>query len=108
MAAGRHLQGSLDLLLLAVLREGPGHGYAVITRLRDRSDGSFDLAEGTVYPALHKLERAGLISSAWRTASGRRRRVYTLTAAGGHALQEQQAAWRSFAHGMQAVLTGSA
>ena len=53
----------LDLLLMGVLRHGPAHGYAIISALRDRSDGEFDLAEGTVYPALHRLEQAGLIDS---------------------------------------------
>lgn len=59
------LKGHLDLLLLSVLSGGPGHGYEVITRLKVRSDGAFELPEGTVYPALHRLENAGLLASAW-------------------------------------------
>lgn len=59
------LTGNLDLLLLAVLTEGEAHGYAVIARVRERSGGEFDLAEGTVYPALHKLEAEGLLRSRW-------------------------------------------
>ena len=102
-----HLKGSLDLLLLAVLADGPAHGYAVIAGLRDRSDGAFDLLEGTVYPALHKLEQAGFVASAWESASGRRRRVYTLTPQGRAALQQQRSSWLSFARGMQAVLSGA-
>ena len=98
------LKGNLDLLLLGVLRDGPRHGYAVISGLRDRSGGSFDLPEGTVYPALHKLERDGLISSSWDTTTGRRRRVYELTPRGARALGEQQAQWLSFVRGVNAVL----
>src|SRR5260370_41786367 len=73
------LKGHLDLLLLSVLSRGPGHGYEVITRLRDRSDGAFELPEGTVYPALHRLEEAGLLASTWDVVTGRRPRIYQLT-----------------------------
>ena len=75
------LKGHLDALLLAVVAPEPLHGYAVIEALRARSDGKLALPEGTVYPALHRLERAGLLSSAW-SDSGRKRRVYSLTRAG--------------------------
>ena len=68
------LKGNLDLLLLSVLAAGPAHGYAIISALRDRSGGTFDLPEGTVYPALHRLEDAGLLASSWADAEGRRRR----------------------------------
>lgn len=61
-------KGNLDILLLGVLSAGPGHGYEIIAALRDRSAGEFDLPEGTVYPSLHRLERDGLLSSAWETA----------------------------------------
>ena len=73
------LKGHLDLLVLAIVSSGPIHGYGVIEGLRDRSDGSFDLAEGTVYPVLHRLERAGLLDHEWSEASGRRRKLYRLT-----------------------------
>src|SRR2546429_5858648 len=79
------LKGHLDLLLLSVLSRGPGHGYEVITRLKVRSGGAFQLPEGTVYPALHRLEDAGLLASGWDVVAGRRRRLYHLTAAGGAA-----------------------
>src|SRR5262249_29949168 len=88
------LKGHLDMLLLSVLSRGPGHGYEVITRLRERSDGAFELPEGTVYPALHRLEEAGLLASAWDVVSGRRRRIYRLTTAGATALAEQAEQWR--------------
>ncbi len=99
------LKGHLDLLLLAVLATRPGHGYAVIAALRERSDGAFDLPEGTVYPALHRLEQDGLVASRWDELGGRRRRIYRLTPPGQAALVEHQTSWRTLAGGMEAVLT---
>jgi PadR family transcriptional regulator PadR len=99
------VRGHLDLLLLAVLADaGPVHGYAVIAALRERSEGAFDLPEGTVYPALHRLERAGLVVSRWEQATPRRRRVYELTPAGRQAQRAKQHEWRSFVTGVQAVI----
>jgi PadR family transcriptional regulator len=98
------LKGHLDLLLLSVLSRGPGHGYEVITRLRDRSDGAFELPEGTVYPALHRLEEAGLLASAWHIVAGRRRRIYRLTVAGEAALAEQSQQWSEFSGSVARVL----
>ena len=102
------LKGNLDMLLLAVLAAGPGHGYAIITRLRDRSEGAFDLPEGTVYPALHRLETAGLLDSAWQVVAGRRRRLYRLTAAGQESLAAEARQWRSFTGSVTRVLRGLA
>ena len=102
------LKGHLDLLLMSVLSRGPGHGYEVITRLRERSDGAFELPEGTVYPALHRLEARGLLSSAWDRTGGRRRRVYRLSESGKAALQEQTSEWRRFAGGMTSILGATA
>jgi PadR family transcriptional regulator, regulatory protein PadR len=102
---GMDLRGHLDLLLLATLRDtGPAHGYAIIASLRERSLGTFDLPEGTVYPALHRLERDGLVDSDWDASAARRRRVYRLTAAGAAALAARRRDWRAFARGMQAIL----
>jgi PadR family transcriptional regulator PadR len=98
------LRGHLDGLLLAVLAEHPAHGYAVIETLRDRSQGAFDLAEGTVYPALHRLERDGLLSSRWSAEPGRPRRVYALTRGGSRALSGHRGTWRSFSHAVERVL----
>ena len=84
------------MLLLASLRTGPAHGYGVINDLKRRSEGAFDLQEGTIYPALHRLERRGLIESDWSIENGRRRRVYRLTPKGEGALEQQTAAWQSF------------
>src|SRR3954469_5479176 len=90
------LKGHLDLLLLSVLEGVPAHGYLVIDRLREASDGAFDLAEGTVYPALHRLGRAGLLESRG-DGEGRRRRIYELTARGHAALVTSRSEWRGFA-----------
>jgi len=103
---GEALKGHLDLLLLAAVRSGPAHGYAIIESLRERSAGAFDLPEGTVYPALHRLERAGLLSSRWSQESGRRRRVYELTRSGRLALERHREDWRRFADGVSAVVEG--
>ena len=101
------LKGHLDVMLLASLKAQPLHGYAIVQRLRLLSDGTFDLPEGTVYPALHRLERRHLLSSTWDTAEGRRRRVYSLTPEGERVLGERRAAWRRFAESVTAVLDGS-
>ncbi len=101
------LKGHLDALLLAVLEPGPQHGYAVIESLRAASGGTLDLPTGTVYPALHRLERAGLIAGDWHTAGGRRRRAYHLTPAGHRALGEHRATWDRFSTAVAAVLHGA-
>jgi PadR family transcriptional regulator, regulatory protein PadR len=101
---GEALKGHLDGMLLASLAAGPAHGYMVIESLREASGGTFDLPEGTVYPALHRLEEVGLIASRWSRVSGRRRRVYDLTAKGRRALDDRRGEWRQFAGAMEAVL----
>jgi transcriptional regulator len=98
------LKGHLDLLLLSAVESRPSHGYAIAEVLRARSAGAFDLAEGTLYPALHRLERAQLLSSRWAEVGGRRRRLYALTAAGRKALAARRQEWRAFAGAMQAVV----
>ena len=99
------LKGHLDGLILAVLAAEPRHGYAVIEELKRRSRGQFDLPEGTVYPALHRLERAGLLQSEWAKGGPRKRRVYELTARGRRTLGEQRREWKQFAGAIEAVLT---
>jgi DNA-binding PadR family transcriptional regulator len=98
------LKGHLDVLLLATLADGPRHGYAIKEALRDGSDGRFDLPTGTVYPALHRLERAGLIAGSWSVVDGRRRRTYTLTAAGHRRLAGERTSWQEFARAVTALL----
>ena len=101
------IKGNLDLLLLAALTAGPAHGYELAAAIRERSDGEFVLAEGTVYPALHGLESRGLVTSSWRVVAGRRRRVYELSGAGRDVRDQQAANWHRFAGGMNRVLGAS-
>jgi PadR family transcriptional regulator len=98
------LRGHLDALILAVLADDPLHGYAVIEELKRRSGGALALPEGTVYPALHRLERNGLLESAWAAGSGRRRRVYRLTARGRRELGAKRESWREFVMTVEAVM----
>lgn len=105
---GEALKGHLDMLLLAALENRPAHGYAVVETLRQRSGGTFDLPEGTLYPALHRLEGAGLVTSAWSEETGRRRRVYQLTAKGRRSLEQKQSEWRTFVQAVNGVVEGMA
>jgi PadR family transcriptional regulator PadR len=98
------LKGHLDVLLLATLQHGPRHGYAIKEALRAGSGGRFDLPTGTIYPALHRLERGGLISGSWSVVDGRRRRTYQLTASGRRKLSGDRADWREFAAAVTALL----
>jgi PadR family transcriptional regulator len=103
------IKGHLDGLLLAVVAStGPLHGYSIIEELGRRSGGGFTLPEGTVYPALHRLEREGLLTSRWSQATARRRRVYDLTARGRRALGREREAWSAFAGAADAVWKGAA
>jgi PadR family transcriptional regulator PadR len=102
------VKGHLDLVVLASLRDEPGHGYATIGRLRERTGGELVLLEGTLYPVLHRLEAAGLVASDWTTVRGRRRRVYRLTRRGAAALAERTAAWREAVRTVDFVLGGAA
>lgn len=98
------LKGHLDGILLAALEPGPRHGYAIMEALRERSDGRVDLPTGTVYPALHRLERAGLVQARWSADGGRRRRLYELTPAGRRALDTERSTWRDFSAAVTALL----
>jgi DNA-binding PadR family transcriptional regulator len=98
------LKGHLDSLILAVVATEPAHGYAILQELKARSGGAFDLPEGTIYPALHRLEHAGLLTSGWSSASGRRRRVYRLTRRGGTKLESRRREWLAFSKAVDAVL----
>lgn len=101
---GETLKGHLDLLLLSVLSNGPAHGYAIIESLRARSEGIFDLPEGTVYPALHRLEDQGLLQSNWSEDTGRRKRVYQLTSKGQDSLNTRQDEWLKFSRAVNATV----
>jgi PadR family transcriptional regulator PadR len=101
------LKGHLDALLLAALEGGPRHGYAVIEALRQTSGGRLDMATGTIYPALRRLEDAGLVTGSWSVVAGRRRRDYRLTPAGARALAAKRADWRDFTATISAALEGT-
>lgn len=102
MKAPRHL----ELLLLAVLEDGPRHGYALRHDLRQRSSGAFDPAPGTLYPMLRRLESSGLVASSWRAGPRRRRRVYRLTDAGGRELALRLREWVEFVGAVTNVIGG--
>jgi len=102
------LKGHLDSLLLSIVASEPAHGYAIIEELRRRSGGAFALAEGSVYPALHRLERDGLLKSRWSKGAARRRRVYEVTRRGRSALRAQRREWRSFSDAVESVLDTTA
>lgn len=101
---GEALKGHLDLLLLAVLADGPAHGYAVIESLRQRSEGVFNLPEGTIYPALHRLESQGLLGSRWSENSARRKRIYHLTPRGQQVLSNRQEEWKKFSRAIDVTV----
>jgi DNA-binding PadR family transcriptional regulator len=98
------LKGHLDGMLLAALEDGPRHGYAVMETLRAGSGGRFDLPTGTIYPALRRLERAGMVHTRWSEEGGRRRRMYELTPAGRRMLDAERSAWREFSADVTALL----
>ncbi|ALO12292.1 Transcriptional regulator [Streptomyces venezuelae] len=102
------VRGHLDGLLLAVLEQGPLHGYAIIAAVQHRSGGVLELRTGTIYPALQRLERLGLLSSSWESSGERRRRCYALTEAGRHTLAGERTAWSEFTAAIGSVLNPTA
>ena len=98
------LKGHLDLLLLATVSSGAAHGYAIIKALRERSGELLNLPDGTLYPALHRLEAAGLLESDWSAEGGRRKRVYALTPEGRETLQEARAEWGAFTSAVDSII----
>ncbi|MFF8658112.1 PadR family transcriptional regulator [Streptomyces huasconensis] len=102
------VRGHLDGLLLAVLEPGPLHGYAIIAAVQRRSGGALELRTGTIYPALNRLERLGLLSSSWQSSGERRRRCYELTESGRATLAGERAAWAEFTEAIGSVLNPGA
>lgn len=101
---GDALRGHLELLLLAALANAEQHGYALIEWLRTQSAGALDLGEGSVYPALRRLEAAGFVTSSWRTDGGRRKRVYRLTKRGEARLRTEREGWNDLVRTVGLVL----
>ena len=99
------LRGSLDLLVLKTLSLAPMHGWGISQRIQQISDGVLAVNQGSLYPALQRLEKDGLIASSWGTTeSNRTARYYRITAAGRRALGHEFDSWRAFAAGLEAVL----
>jgi transcriptional regulator len=106
MAKQDSLQGSLNLLVLRILsRQAPLHGYAIMTAIEQISGEVLRVEEGSLYPALHRMEEAGWIQACWvEKDKGRRSRVYELTAQGRKQLEEEEARWTAVVRGVQRVL----
>ncbi len=99
------LPGSaLEMLVLEVISQGPSYGYEIAQTVAGRSSGTFEMKEGSLYPALHRLERGKLLKSLWREADGRRRKYYELTDAGRAELASRKQSWLRFAAGINGVL----
>jgi PadR family transcriptional regulator PadR len=92
-------KGVLELLVLDTICQGPTYGYALLTTLKENTNGSFTLKEGTLYPILYRLEDDGLIASSWSAAEGRTapKKIYTATALGHMARQQRHEIWQEFA-----------
>ena len=101
-------RGTLEMLLLRILADEPTYGYELVSRLSQRSEGRFQIKEGTLYPVLYRLEDAGLIVPEWDSPTrGVPRKTYRLTKAGEQRVEELTTAWRSFAADVDAILTGA-
>ena len=94
----------MELLLLATISSGATHGYAIIKALRERSGELLDLPDGTMYPALHRLESAALLQSNWSPVKGRRKRLYELTPAGREALEQARSEWGEFTRAVESII----
>ena len=98
------MRGSLDLLVLSVLMDGPQYGYRIGQQLRKSSRELVNVPAGTLYPLLHRLEDDRLIKSKWDSGTGRRRKWYELTAAGHRRLQQQARQWHEYADCLSRIL----
>jgi transcriptional regulator len=102
------LQGTLDLLVLKILAHGPNHGWSISQRIRQMSREELSASQGSLYPALHRLEVKGFVKSEMTPSENNRRaRVYTLTAAGRRHLEAEQETWEKFVASMGRVLQGA-
>ena len=100
------LQGTLDVLVLKALSWGPRHGHAVARLIRGSTDGAFEVLDGSLYAALHRMEERGWVEAEWgHTEQGKRAKFYRLTTAGRRELRVQAEQWERYAAGMAGVLT---
>jgi PadR family transcriptional regulator, regulatory protein PadR len=97
-------KGSTEILVLSLLQERPMYGYEISQQLDLRSQGYFEMKEGLLYPALHRMQHKGWLSSEWRTVDGRPRKYYSLTSLGKKVLREQAAEWKTFLEELDSVL----
>jgi PadR family transcriptional regulator, regulatory protein PadR len=106
MSARRELINSnIDSLLLCLMSGQPMYGYQVIKELKDRSQGYFNFKEGTLYPALHRLEKSGLIEGKWESLpSGQQRKYYYITEKGRASLAEKRSSWNEFLNAMNLII----
>lgn len=101
------IQGTLDLLILRALELEPLHGWGISDRIRQMSRDAFLIGQGSLYPALHRFDNRGWVTSYWRTTKNNRiARYYELTAAGRHALADEVARWRSYTSAVELVIDG--
>lgn len=99
------LQGTLELLLLRSLSNGPRHGHAIATHIKRTSEDVLRVETGSLYPALHRLEAKGWISAAWALSDkGKRARYYRLTPLGRRQLESERSKWQAFAHAIGLIL----
>lgn len=103
----RLLWGAVEMLILEVISHGPTYGYEISQTVDSRSNGYFELKEGSLYPALHRLEQQKLVKSSWREVDGRRRKYYEISSAGSQVLAQKKQEWRAFSLGIQGVLGDS-
>ena len=101
-----NFKGSLPTLILEALMQEPDHGYRIAQRIKERSQGVLDFKEGTLYPALHKLEREGMVQSFDSTENGRPRRHYRITKSGRAMLAKDRAEWRTLSRAVTQILEG--
>ena len=107
MAENQMLKGNSAMLVLGLLESGDKYGYEMINALAARSDGAFDLKEGTLYPILHALEQRGSIEAYWLDSkAGRRRRYYRLTRGGRKELQRRKEEWMAYCAAVSRVMGG--
>ena len=102
------LQGTLDLLILKALLLGPLHGWGISKRLRQLSEEALEVGQGSLYPALYRLEDRGWVTAEWSTSDeGRRAKFYSLTPAGRRQLEAEQSQWRRFSAAVDLVLNAT-
>ncbi|MDZ4860539.1 MAG: helix-turn-helix transcriptional regulator [Candidatus Hydrogenedentes bacterium] len=105
---GDELRGHLATLVLSVIARGEAHGYEVLRRIEDAGSGALALKEGTLYPALYRLEQAGLVSARWEsgkdTRRGPRRRIYRITSKGSRQLESSRQSWRNFVRVIDSIV----